>query len=115
MIEYLPRQSNGASFGFTDQLLGEDDGQPLWSTVPTSLVVTYSFVDRRGMKDLAVSSDDGTGQVVLDDNGLVIVRVTSDHVGALSEGLYDIYEKIVIDDTTLERIYARLPVFEGAK
>lgn len=114
MIEYFPRQSNAANWAFTDQLCGEDGG-PLWTDIPGDLVVTYTLVDRLGASALKVGSDDGTGQVRLEANGMMFLNVTPENLGTASAGLYDVREKIVVDGFTNERVCGRLPIYEGTK
>lgn len=112
LVEYFKQQSNTANWSYQDQLCGSD-GNPLWTSVPTDLVVTMTAVDRRGCPQFTTNTGDGSSQIGADTNGIINVNVTPDTLGGLDAGLYDIRLKIVTDDFTIERVYGRLPLNEG--
>ena len=112
LVEYFKRQSNKANWSYSDQLCGSD-GNPLWTTVPTDLVITMVLRDRRGIDQITLKSDDGSNQLVAEDDGIKNVNVIPNTLGALYEGLYDVWLKIVTDDFTIQHVYGRLPICEG--
>ena len=55
MIEYFKSQSKSGNWAFQDQFL--DDAQnPLWTSIPGDLVVTFTLRDRSGSQASAASS-----------------------------------------------------------
>lgn len=112
LVEYFRRQSNKANWSYQDQLCGSD-GNPLWTSVPGDLVITMVFKDRDGTTQLTLATNDGTGQIAADTNGIMNVNIIPNTTGGLPEGLYDVWLQIVTDDYTIQRLYGRLPLCEG--
>lgn len=112
LVEYFRRQSNKANWSYQDQLCASD-GNPLWTTTPVDLVITMSLRDRKGVDQLTLASNDSSSQLVAADNGMMNVNVAPTTLGVLSDGLYDVWLKIVTDDFTINRVYGRLPICEG--
>lgn len=112
LVEYFKRQSNKANWSYSDQLCGPD-GNPLWDTAPGDLVITLVLRDKNGVNQITIATNDGSGQLAADDGGMMNVNVIPNTLGALYEGMYDIWLKIVTDDFTIERAYGRLPICEG--
>lgn len=113
LTEYLKRQSMSANWTFQDQLCN-DDQNPLWTSIPGDLVVTFSLVDRRGCPAGVIgASNDGSGKVAFDTNGIVNVNFPPASFGGITADLYDVHVKIATSDTTIEKVYGRLPLSEG--
>ncbi|MBS1725022.1 MAG: hypothetical protein JSS66_18945 [Armatimonadetes bacterium] len=110
---YFPRQSSAANWTFTHQFCAPD-GAPLWPDLPADLVVTLTAMDQWGCPVLQSSSTDGSGQIAPDIDGYVTVNIAPEKMGALCPGMYDIRMKIVSNNFTIEQLYGRLPVCEGA-
>lgn len=112
LVEHFKLQSNKGNWSFSDQLCGPD-GLPLWTSSYPGITVGLVAVDRRGVIAFEVNSTDGTDQLTLSANGIINVNVTPDTLGSLSAGLYDMHVTISTADYTVNRIYGRLPVYEG--
>lgn len=113
MIEYFKSQSKSGNWAFQDQFL--DDAQnPLWTSIPGDLVVTFTLKDRSGSQALAASSNDGSGKVGLATNGIVNVNFAPADLTSLDADMYDVFVKIVTGSTTIDKIYGRLPLAEGS-
>ena len=112
LVEYFKRQSNKANWSYSDQLCGSD-GNPLWTTSTSGIAAALIAVDRRGVIAFQVSSIDGTDQLTLSANGIINVNVTPSTLSSVDEGLYDIHATVWSDDFTVNRVYGRLPLYEG--
>lgn len=112
LVEYFKRQSNKANWSYQDQLCASD-GNPLWTTDTDGIGVCLMAVDRRGCIAFEASSSDGTGQLTLQPNGVIVVDIHPSTLNALSDGLYDIHATISSDDFTVNRVYGRLPIYNG--
>ena len=67
----------------------------------------------QGCIGFQVSSNDGTDQLTLSANGIINVNVIPNTLSSVREGLYDIHATIWSDDFTVNRVYGRLPIYEG--
>lgn len=112
LVEYFKRQSNKGNWSFSDQMCGPD-GIPLWTTSPNGISAALIAVDRKGCIGFQVSSNDGTDQLTLSANGIINVNVIPNTLSSVREGLYDIHATIWSDDFTVNRVYGRLPIYEG--
>lgn len=112
LVEYFRRQSNKGNWSYQDQLCGSDN-QPLWTSDPTGISASIVAVDRKGCIGFQISTGDGSDQLLLDANGIINVNVTPETLGALSPDMYDIHITVASDDFTINRIYGRLPIYEG--
>jgi len=112
LVEYFKRQSNKGNWSFSDQMCGPD-GTPLWTTSANGIAAALIAVDRRGSIGFQVSSTDGTDQLTLSANGIVNVNVPPTTLNAVTEGLYDVHVTVWSDDFTVNRVYGRLPIYEG--
>lgn len=112
LVPYFTRQSNKGNWSYQGALRGSNN-QPLWTTLSSGLVVSLVAVDRRGRALFQISSDDGTGQLSLGANGSITIDVLPDTITAADEGLYDIHVTASSDGFTYNRVFGRLPLYEG--
>lgn len=112
LVEHFKLQSNKGNWSFSDQLCGPD-GLPLWTSSYPGITVGLVAVDRKGLIAFEVNSADGTDQLTLSANGIINVNVTPDTLGGLSAGLYDMHVTASTADYTVNRVYGRLPIYEG--
>lgn len=112
LVEYFNRQSNKANWSYQDQLCGPD-GAPLWAEVPNELTVSLVARGRDGAAVALASSADGTDQLLPDEDGIINVNILPNTLGALDEGMYDIWLLVNMDGYQIERVYGRLPLCEG--
>lgn len=111
-IEKLVRQSNKGNWSYQAVLRGESN-VPLWTTSPLGVVVSLVAVDRKGAVLFQTSSGDGTGQISLGTNGIVNIDVLPDMITAADEGMYDMHITVVSGGFTINRVFGRLPIYEG--
>ncbi len=112
LVEYFKRQSNKGNWSYSDQMCGPD-GNPLWTTSTSGIAAALIAVDRKGVIGFQVSSTDGTDQLTLSANGIINVNVTPSTLSSVDEGLYDVHATVWSDDFTVNRLYGRLPIYEG--
>lgn len=112
LIEYFNRQSNAANWPLQDQLCGSD-GAPLWLDIPNELVISLVARGRDNVPYTLATTDDGTDQLIADDDGMIYVNILPTTLGALEQGMYDIWLVILTDGFAIERVYGRLPLHEG--
>lgn len=112
LVEYFNRQSNKANWSYQDQLCGPD-GTPLWSDVPDELTIALVAQDRKRVATTLAITSDGSNQLIADENGIINVDISANTLGALDEGMYDIWLLANVDGYQIERVYGRLPLVEG--
>jgi hypothetical protein len=116
----LPEQSNAADWLESIELRSEDDDTPLWSTIPPSLVVSLYVKDSfRNWQDtpstslLSASSNDGSGRILLFDNGFVNIEFPASSLSALKPKVYDVLMKLEISGRTMQMLVGAIPIYSG--
>lgn len=127
----FPQQSNQADWTESIQLLSEDDGQPLWTSVPSDLVVSLvvKAATRRGMGDVQVPylsqqtlaplpvidalSTDGSGQVAAYESGVIQINVPAPVMMNLTGGFYEVFMTMKTQGRTMQLIRGMLPLIWG--
>jgi hypothetical protein len=116
----LAEQSNAADWLESIELRSEDEGAPLWSTIPASLVVSLYVKDSfRNWQDtpstslLSASSNDGSGRILLFENGFVNIEFPASSLSALKPKVYDVLMKLEISGRTMQMLVGAIPIYSG--
>ncbi|MFA7302097.1 MAG: hypothetical protein WC069_07335 [Candidatus Shapirobacteria bacterium] len=128
------RQSSAADWDETVQLLAEDDGLPMWTTVPGDLILTLTVIP----EGICVSSDYGSvststpgavitavstdlsGRVAADINGMMLIFIDDSDMVALAPDRYGIDKRYLVFIKAQFGVYTKqglvgiLPVYRGA-
>lgn len=127
----FPKQSNQADWIESIQLVSEDDGLPLWTTVPTDLVLNFSVKNetRRGMGDVQIpfisqqtlgpvpvisaTTGDGSGIITAYESGNIEISVPASTMSNLVGGYYEVFLTMQTQGYTMQIIRGILPLVWG--
>lgn len=130
----FPEQSSAADWIESIQVLAEDDGAPVWSSVPGDLVVTMTVIPEgvSSIRDyganpasatsavIVATTTDGTGRLTAFPEGFVEISIDDsvmltigpDRFGVSKR--YLVYFRIQTGGYTMQFLAGVLPVYLGA-
>lgn len=118
----FPDLSNQADWLESMKLVGEDDGQPVWTTVPVDLVATLTVRkadrDGRGCCSSPVLTVTATGaasgELTAFDSGFLEIAVPADSMSSVEPGVYEVLLSIETGGVIIQAIIGCMNVICGA-
>lgn len=123
MLEALfPRQSNAADWVESLRLVNEDDGQPVWVSVPGDLVasLTVRAADRSGrdssraLEVIKAATNDGSGKLTAFADGFLEISIDDSAMTNISAGTYEVFLKLQTGGATLQTLIGCINIIAGA-
>jgi hypothetical protein len=110
----FPPQSNAADWIESIQVLSEDDNAPVWSAVPSDLVLTMNVKDSRGCLKFSVTNSDGSGAITAFANGFIEISVDDATVALCKQGRHSVLILLETDGYKLPLLRGHLPIIGDA-
>lgn len=118
----FPEQSNQADWLESIKLVSEDDGEPVWTTVPVDLVATLTVrpANRDGRDTsgatpvINVTTIDGSGQLTAFASGFLEISVPAASMSNIDAGFYEAFLKIYTNGVTGQALIGCINIIAGA-